>query len=146
MISIRQGASVQLSTEAVAAIRRHAAAAYPYECCGALIGRQSDDGLVDVVEASPLENVTDEGPRRRFRVSPADYRESEARARALGAELVGFYHSHPDHPAQPSQYDLDHAWPNFSYVIVAVAGGQTGDLRSWRLWPDRSAFEEEFIA
>ena len=146
MISIRQGASVQLSTEAVAAIRRHAAAAYPYECCGALIGRQSDDGLVDVVEASPLENVTDEGPRRRFRVSPADYRESEARARALGAELVGFYHSHPDHPAQPSQYDLDHAWPNFSYVIVAVAGGQTGDLRSWRLRPDRSAFEEEFIA
>jgi len=146
VISIRQGASVQLSTEAVAAIRRHAAAAYPYECCGALIGRQSDDGLVDVVEASPLENVTDEGPRRRFRVSPADYRESEARARALGAELVGFYHSHPDHPAQPSQYDLDHAWPNFSYVIVAVAGGQTGDLRSWRLRPDRSAFEEEFIA
>ena len=145
MIHIHQGSSVQLNARAAATIRRHAAAAYPYECCGALIGRQQD-GFVDVVEVTELENVTDEGPRRRFRVSAADYRQSEARARAMGAELVGFYHSHPDHPAQPSQYDLDHAWPNFSYVIVAVAGGDAGDLRSWRLRADRSAFDEESIA
>ena len=142
----RHGSTVHLTARAVGAIRRHGAAAYPYECCGALIGRQSAEGGVEVVEAMELENVTDEGPRRRFRVSPADYRQSEARARELDAELVGFYHSHPDHPAQPSQYDLDHAWPNFSYVIVAVAGGAAGDLRSWRLRADRSAFEEEFIA
>ena len=146
MIHIHQGSSVQLNARADATIRRHAAAAYPYECCGALIGRQQEDGFVDVIDATELENVTDEGPRRRFRVSAADYRQSEARARALGAELVGFYHSHPDHPAQPSQYDLDHAWPNFSYVIVAVAGGEAGDLRSWRLRADRSAFDEESIA
>jgi len=146
VIDVRQRSSIRLSASAVATIRRHGAAAYPHECCGALIGRQADDGLVEIVEAAELENVTDEGPRRRFRVSPADYRQSEARARDLGAELVGFYHSHPDHPAQPSQYDLDHAWPNFSYVIVAVAGGVAGDLRSWRLRPDRSAFEEELIA
>jgi len=145
MIYIQQGTSLQLSARAVATIRRHAAAAYPYECCGALIGRESD-GQVHVFEATELENVTDEGPRRRFRVSPADYRQSEARARELGADLLGFYHSHPDHPAQPSQYDLDHAWPNFSYVIVAVAEGQAGDLRSWRLRADRSAFDEESIA
>ena len=146
MIDIREGSSVTLNTRAVATIRRHAAAAYPYECCGALIGRTLDDGRVEVVEASELENVTDEGPRRRFRVSPADYRHSEARARELGAELLGFYHSHPDHPAEPSQYDLDHAWPNFSYVIVAVADGAAGDIRSWRLRSDRSAFEEESLA
>ena len=146
MIHIHQGSIVRLGVRAVATIRRHAAAAYPYECCGALIGTASDEGVVQIVEAAELNNVTDEGPRRRFRVSPADYRQSEARARALGAELVGFYHSHPDHPAQPSQYDLDHAWPNFSYVIVAVAGGEAGDLRSWRLRPDRSAFDEESIA
>ena len=146
MIYTRQGSSVQLNARVVATIRRHAAAAYPYECCGALIGRQLEDGLVDVVDAAELENVTDEGPRRRFRVSPADYRQSEARARDLGAELLGFYHSHPDHPAQPSQYDLDHAWPNFSYVIVAVANAEAGDVTSWRLRPDRSAFDEESIA
>jgi proteasome lid subunit RPN8/RPN11 len=143
---VRHAPAVQLNARVAATVKRHAVAAYPYECCGALIGRQSDQGGVEIVEATELENVTDEGPRRRFRVSPADYRESEARARELGAELVGFYHSHPDHPAQPSQYDLDHAWPNFSYVIVAVAGGTAGDLRSWRLLPDRSAFEEESIS
>jgi proteasome lid subunit RPN8/RPN11 len=146
VIYIREASLVRLNARVVATIRRHAAAAYPFECCGALIGRRSDEGVVDIVEATELENVTDEGPRRRFRVSPADYRQSEARARELGADLVGFYHSHPDHPAQPSQYDLDHAWPNFSYVIVAVAGGAAGDLRSWRLLPDRSAFEEESIS
>jgi proteasome lid subunit RPN8/RPN11 len=138
--------SVQLGDHVLDAIRRHAAAAYPYECCGALIGASVDDSLVEIVDARELDNVTDEGPRRRFRVSADDYRRSEARARELGAELVGFYHSHPDHPAEPSQYDLDHAWPNFSYVIVAVASGTPGDLRSWRLRPDRSAFEEETVS
>jgi proteasome lid subunit RPN8/RPN11 len=146
MIHLHPAPAVLPRPRVVATIRRHAAAAYPYECCGALFGTRSDDGRVDIVDALELENVTDEGPRRRFRVSPVDYRQSEARARELGAELLGFYHSHPDHPAEPSQYDLDHAWPNFSYVIVAVAGGEAGDLRSWRLLPDRSAFEEEPIA
>ena len=139
-------ATIQLSARVTDAIRRHAAAAYPHECCGALIGAVVDDELVEIVDSLELDNVTDEGPRRRFRVSPADYRLSEARARELGAELVGFYHSHPDHPAQPSQYDLDHAWPNFSYVIVAVAQGEPGDLRSWRLRPDRSGFSEETLS
>jgi proteasome lid subunit RPN8/RPN11 len=140
---------IRLSAAAIEAIRRHAGSAYPYECCGALIGTTMADGpngktaLVEVADVRPLENVTAEGPRRRFLVSPADYQQSEAHARRVGAELLGFYHSHPDHPAQPSQYDLDHAWPNFSYVIVAVSGGEPGDLRSWRLRADRSAFDEE---
>jgi len=90
----------------------------------------------------PLPNVTDEGPRRRFRVSDKDYMMSERRAGELGGELLGFYHSHPDHPARPSQYDLDHAWPNFAYVIVAVAAGRAGDMTVWWLKDDRSSFEE----
>jgi proteasome lid subunit RPN8/RPN11 len=93
----------------------------------------------------PLENVTEEGPRRRFLVSPREYQQAEARARQFGAELVGFYHSHPDHPARPSQYDLDHAWPNLSYVIVSVQAGEPRDLTSWRLRPDRSQFDEERV-
>jgi proteasome lid subunit RPN8/RPN11 len=146
MTHLRTLTIVQLSPRVVDAIRRHAASAYPHECCGALIGAAIDDAHVEVAEAQALDNVTEEGPRRRFRVSAKDYRQAEARARELGGELLGFYHSHPDHPAIPSQYDLDHAWPNFSYVIVAVASGEPGDLRSWRLRPDRSAFEEETVS
>jgi proteasome lid subunit RPN8/RPN11 len=137
-----------ISASALETIHRHAAGAYPYECCGALIGTSTNGAgpaEIHVLDARELENTTGEGPRRRFLVSPGDYRKAEAQAREAGAELVGFYHSHPDHPAEPSQYDLDHAWPNFSYVIVAVRGGRPADLRSWRLRPDRSAFEEENV-
>jgi proteasome lid subunit RPN8/RPN11 len=134
--------SISLAPHAVDTIRSHGASAYPNECCGALIG-SSDGGTTHVAEARPLDNVTAEGPRRRFLVSPSDYRAAERHAADAGAELVGFYHSHPDHPAEPSQYDLDHAWPNFSYVIVAVGGGTPRAVRSWRLRADRSGFEEE---
>jgi proteasome lid subunit RPN8/RPN11 len=122
------------------AIRDHGAEAYPHECCGALLGR---DGTV--VEAWALPNTTEEGPRRRFLIRPADYRSAEQRASATGLELLGFYHSHPDHPARPSQYDLDHAWPVFTYVILSVMSGEPGDLTSWRLAADRSAFEPELL-
>jgi proteasome lid subunit RPN8/RPN11 len=119
-------------------IREHGADTYPDECCGALIGR---DGVVS--SAYRLPNMTEEGPRRRFRVRPQDYRDAERRATEAGAELMGFYHSHPDHPARPSQYDLDHAWPFFSYIIVSVIAGLPGDMTSWRLREDRSAFDQE---
>jgi proteasome lid subunit RPN8/RPN11 len=120
-----------------AAIRIHGQQTYPHECCGALVGR---DGFVTAVVALP--NTTDEGPRRRFLVRPSDYQLSERRATELGGELLGFYHSHPDHPARPSQYDLDHAWPTFAYIIVAVADGAATDMTVWYLLEDRSRFEE----
>ena len=82
------------------AIRRHGEETYPHECCGALVGAP---GRVKAVVALP--NTTEEGPRRRFLVRPQDYRAAEKRASEMGAELLGFYHSHPDHPARPSQYD-----------------------------------------
>jgi proteasome lid subunit RPN8/RPN11 len=132
--------AVSLIDSALTAIKEHGRDTYPNECCGALIGR---DGAVSTTLALP--NTTEEGPRRRFLVRPVDYRAAEERAAALGQELLGFYHSHPDHPARPSQYDLDHAWPSFSYIIVAVAAGEPGDLRSWRLREDRSQFDEEEV-
>jgi len=118
-------------------IRRHGEETYPHECCGALVGR--GDHVTGVVA---LPNTTEEGPRRRFLVRPSDYREAEHQAGELGAELLGFYHSHPDHPARPSQYDLDHAWPTFAYIIVAVAAGSAADMTVWYLLEDRSRFEE----
>ena len=122
------------------AIRDHGRQTYPHECCGAMLGRA---GVV--VEACPLPNTTEEGPRRRFLVRPQDYRAAERRATERGLELLGFYHSHPDHPARPSQYDLDHAWPVFSYVIVSVRDAVAAELTSWRLREDRAAFDEETV-
>jgi proteasome lid subunit RPN8/RPN11 len=123
---------------ALDAIRMHGHATYPNECCGALLGR---DGNVTAVHALP--NSTEEGPRRRFLVRPTDYMAAERQASSRGLELLGFYHSHPDHPARPSQYDLDHAWPSFSYVILSVMKREPAAITSWRLRPDRSSFDEE---
>ena len=132
---------LQLTPEIASAIRAHGRETYPHECCGALVGRDKD-----VTSTVPLPNITDEGPRRRFRVSDLDYLRVERAADAAGAELLGFYHSHPDHPARPSQYDLDHALPNFSYIIVSVLAGVAEDMRSWKLRDDRSAFDEEVLS
>jgi proteasome lid subunit RPN8/RPN11 len=128
---------VSVDDGVLAAIDAHAAAAYPDECCGALLAR---DGTI--VEALPLPNTTAEGARRRFLVGPDEYRVSESRAREIGGELAGFYHSHPDHPARPSQHDLDHAWPNLTYIIVSVAAGTPDVSTAWQLRDDRTAFEQ----
>jgi proteasome lid subunit RPN8/RPN11 len=127
----------ELAADAEAEIRRHGTETYPNECCGALIASGTT-----IVEAFPLPNTTAEGPRRRFLIGPNDYRLAEARATARGGTLAGFYHSHPDHPARPSETDLAQAWPNLTYIIVAVRDGRPEDLRFWRLREDRSGFEE----
>jgi proteasome lid subunit RPN8/RPN11 len=133
-------AALTLGPGVLAAIQDHSADTYPHECCGALLGR---GGTAE--EAWPLPNTTEEGPRRRFLVRPADYRAAEARAGQRGLDLLGFYHSHPDHPAHPSEYDLAHAWPVFSYVIIAVREGRPGEITSWKLAEDRSVFEPEAL-
>jgi cysteine synthase B len=122
-------------------IRRHAGDTYPDECCGALIG---SDG--QIIEAFPLSNTQAENRKRRFLIGPDAYRRAEARAEELGASLLGFYHSHPDHPAVPSSFDLEHAWPNLIYAIVSVRRGQARELRAWRLKADRSGFTEEELS
>jgi cysteine synthase B len=130
---------VIIPDDVLAAIREHGAEAYPDECCGVLIGEESGQ----VREAFALLNTTTGERRRRFLIGPDDYRVAEARARETGGSLIGFYHSHPNHPAIPSTFDLDHAWPNMHYVIVSVQGGRPEASRSWRLRDDRSAFDEE---
>ena len=132
---------VKITEDQLTAIRRHGARIYPDECCGALLGPKAGE----VTEAYALDNTFPDGRRRRFLVGPDEYRRAEARAAETGLQLLGFYHSHPDHPAEPSQFDLDHAWPNLSYLIVSVRQGQPKEVRSWRLKADRSAFDEEFV-
>jgi proteasome lid subunit RPN8/RPN11 len=131
--------SVDVSPQARDVIHQHAIETYPHECCGALFG---DAAANRIISAQPLPNTTEEGPRRRFLVRPADYLAAERGAKAAGLELIGFYHSHPDHPARPSQYDLDHAFPFFWYVIVSVQQGRPDAMTVWQLADDRSQFSE----
>ena len=122
-------------------IRSHAKDTYPDECCGALIGHGDR-----IIEAFALSNAQSDNRKRRFLIGPEAYRRAEARAEELGASLVGFYHSHPDHPAVPSSFDLEHAWPNLIYAIVSVREGDPRELRAWRLKADRSGFTEEELS
>jgi proteasome lid subunit RPN8/RPN11 len=133
-----------LTRELANRIRAHSAAGYPQECCGALLGRDQEGGR-QVVELLPLVNRRDDSPRSRFSITPEDFRIAENAARTRGLELIGWYHSHPDHPARPSEYDREHAWPWYSYVIVSVNEGEPGEVTSWRLADDRTRFLPEEI-
>lgn len=132
--------TLRVPADAIAAFRGHGASVYPDECCGALIGQPGR-----VVEAFALPNTTSGERRRRFLIGPEEYRAADARARETGSDVIGFYHSHPDHPAIPSAFDLEHAWPNLSYVIVSVRAGRPEEARSWRLRADRSGYDEETL-
>jgi proteasome lid subunit RPN8/RPN11 len=148
---------LKLSAEIAEKIRQHGAQTYPHECCGALLGRdlEATPGSAgngeqapsrEILVLFPLVNRRDDSPRNRFSVSSDDVRAAEKAARERGLDVVGWYHSHPDHPARPSQYDRDHAWPWYSYIIVSVANGTPQDMTSWRLGDDRAEFANEEIA
>jgi proteasome lid subunit RPN8/RPN11 len=127
-------------------IREHGAKDYPNECCGAILGTDDGDGDRQVRSLFPLTNRRDDSPRNRFSITPEDFRAAERVAAERGLDLLGWYHSHPDHPARPSEFDREHAWPWYSYVIVSVDGGVAKDLTCWRLEDDRSKFLPEEVA
>jgi proteasome lid subunit RPN8/RPN11 len=139
------GSRARLGSEIDAKIRSHGAETYPHECCGALLGRETADDAREILALFPLVNRRDDSPRNRFSVTSDDVRDAEKAAREKGLDVLGWYHSHPDHPARPSQYDQDHAWPWYSYIIVSVAGGEPQDMTSWRLADDRSKFSPEAL-
>lgn len=131
-----------LPESAVAAIELHGSESYGEEACGVLYGWLHSEGK-RVLRAERMTNARDDERHRRFVVTAKDYRRAEAEASRSGLELLGFYHSHPDHPAYPSSYDLEHAFPFFSYVILSVEKGGPRQLRSFVLSEDRSEFQEE---
>ena len=135
---------LQLTIEHEEAIRAHAAQDYPHECCGFLVGK-ADGSIVTVAHAVPAANLRDDSPRNRFEIDPGDLVKTDRAARAEGLGVVGFYHSHPDAPAQPSEFDREHAWPGYCYVIVSVRQGQPAEMRNWLLLDDRAKFEEDSI-
>ncbi|HXT24895.1 MAG TPA: M67 family metallopeptidase [Candidatus Eisenbacteria bacterium] len=142
---------LQIGRELAERIGRHGAETFPHECCGALLGRDSafEAGSAgsarEVLELFPLVNRRDDSPRNRFAVTAEDVLEAEKVARQHGLDVVGWYHSHPDHPARPSQFDREHAWPWYSYIIVSVMSGAPADMASWRLNDDRQDYSPERI-
>lgn len=129
-----------------AQIRAEGAAAYPNECCGIIYGVEQD-GERRVTVLQPVANVFDAEERyHRFSISGQQLMQAERTAGERNELVVGFYHSHPDHPARPSEYDRQHAWPFYSYVIVAVAKGRAAEMTSWQLNEITEAFDAQAIS
>jgi proteasome lid subunit RPN8/RPN11 len=133
---------IRLSPETLEEIRSHGAGTYPEECCGALVG-SVQGGSKSVLHLRPFRNGNPEGRERRYFVGPDDWRDAETWAQARGLDIVGIYHSHPDHPARPSEFDREHAWPWYSYLIVSVERGRPEDVTSWVLSEERDRFDPE---
>ena len=124
-------------------IRGHGEAAYPAECCGVLVGR-TEAGAKEVLRLSPAVNRRTDDPHR-YLIAPDDLRRLEAEVRAAGLEIVGYYHSHPDHPAVPSAFDAEHAWPWYSYLIVQIDRGRGANMASWVLDDERPLMHPESL-
>jgi len=109
-----------------------AEAAYPYEGCGVLVGKPGGV-LVAVSEVVEGRNLVQDRRHDRYELDPKDIIRAERQAREAGQEVIGFYHTHPDHPARPSQFDTERAWPGYRYVVISVQGGRLAEAKAWRL-------------
>jgi proteasome lid subunit RPN8/RPN11 len=125
------------------AIRTHGEATFPNECCGFLYGDDSDGRQITI--SMPIHNSKEGDQRRRFEISPLDYMKAERYALENDTQLLGIYHSHPNHPAIASVHDLAKAMPFFSYVIVSILEGKYADIKSWKLYDEKREFNEEKV-
>jgi proteasome lid subunit RPN8/RPN11 len=127
-------------------IRREGEAAYPAECCGVLLGKTGENDKKTLSQIEPIINSREESERyHRFLITPEDLLKIELKARNLKLDVLGFYHSHPDHPAKPSDFDKEHALPFYSYVIAEVNKGVSREITSWQLSENRECFNLEEI-
>lgn len=140
---------VHVAREHRAAMEEHARRTYPDECCGFLIAGpdpSEPSGPRVILAVEPAPNEFEGERRRRFLLRPEELRAAERRHEAAGRMVAGFYHSHPDHPARPSQFDQEHAWPWYSYLVLAVTSRGVGETRAFELDADRQVFEEVPLA
>jgi proteasome lid subunit RPN8/RPN11 len=134
--------TLRVSEAVVEEIRRQGELAYPGECCGVLAGRVGETKEIQQLVAMPNRRTDDP---HRYLIAPEDLRRITAELHRCGLEVMGYYHSHPDHPAAPSAFDVEHAWPWYSYVIVRIDRGRARDLASWVLADDRSRMNPESL-
>ncbi len=125
-------------------IEAEGVAAFPNECCGMLIGHENGSRVVEELEPGRNAFEADE-QYHRFSIDPLQQLKAERAAEKQGKKLLGFYHSHPDHPARPSEYDREHAWETFSYVIVSILSGKPADMTSWMLDPATKVFAKQEV-
>lgn len=130
---------VVLTADQVAAIHAHARETFPEECCGFLIGPEAEDKVVARVRRAT--NVVTENRERRYVIDPREILAVEKELRATGEAILGYYHSHPNHPAVPSEFDRGHAWPWYAYVILSIDDRVPKDLRAWSLEGSEGVFE-----
>jgi proteasome lid subunit RPN8/RPN11 len=135
---------IRLSDEQAAAIKAHGEETYPHECCGVLLGGEQE-GVKVVGEVWRAANARDDSPQNRYLIPPQELLRAEKEARARGLQIIGYYHSHPDVAARPSQYDRQHAWPWYSYLIVSVRAGQAAELLAWVVEDEQGPFVAEEI-
>lgn len=134
--------TLRIATAVMAELRQHLEAGYPNEACGALIGRASDETR-EVIEFRPMRNTITDRPWDRYALDPLEQLRAQKDADARGQEIIGFAHSHPDHPPRPSKFDEEHAWDFYSYIVASVQKGKLVEARSWRL--KDGSFEEEVL-
>ena len=149
--------AIELNLESSNRIEQHAAEAYPNECCGFLLGREENGSRV-VVEVAPIQNAwqsmennpyevrPEDSLKNRSLVDPKDYLRIDREARQKGLDIISFYHSHPDHPARPSEFDRKHALPFLIYVILAVEKGVPREMTAWLLSEDGARFLPEDLS
>jgi proteasome lid subunit RPN8/RPN11 len=137
---------IKISKDLSDEINKYSETEYPNECCGLLLGMVAVDKSKSVEELLPISNAREEKDKHnRFLITPDELMHAEMYARKKKIDIVGFYHSHPDHPSAPSEFDLEHAWPFYSYIIASVAKGKAENMTSWELENDRSKFNPEII-
>lgn len=138
---------IVLEREDIEAIKAHAETDYPHECGGLLLGHLGANNTKMVVETLPMENTAEFARRHdRVLIEPRALMLADKEARKKGLDVIGYYHSHPDDEAVPSQFDLDHALPVWSYIIVSVRNENAVAWNSWEMENDRSKFNKEAVA
>jgi len=135
---------LRIRKKALDEIHAHMEETYPHECCGLIIG-VADSGVRTGVAARRCGNLNTERAADRYELDPRDMLRAEQELQGSGNDIVGIYHSHPDHPSRPSRFDADHAWPGWSYMIGSVMQGRVVSVQSWELDDSEARFDEEPI-
>ena len=135
---------INLTSKIIKQFKKHAESDYPHECCGFILGNfiDKESNGIEYLQAA---NTKEKNRERRFLIDPMAYQKAEDNADERSLSVISIVHSHPDHPDEPSDFDRDHAWPGFSYIIISVHSGKSVSYRSWQLHEDRNFFIEENI-
>jgi proteasome lid subunit RPN8/RPN11 len=140
---------IHISRHVYNEILSHAKETYPEECCGVLVGKYGGENGSErtVVKSYRTENINKERAQDRYGIDPGDFNRIDREARGEGLDILGFYHSHPDHPDSPSVFDRERGQADYSYLIVAVNGAGQISVKSWILELEKEAepFSEEEI-